>query len=447
MAKLQRLFVSLACVVLVAPALGFVEPEPAERRKSQVVHPRSPVDRAELLDVAGSSPAADAAQDFIERHGGEWSFFVDPRTRRPGLVQGSGVPMIPGRGNSLSNAALEGLPRPDEKVSIVTLEPLVRAFIGANPGLLVPPRGRLELDERTSVIRDDGRLASLYFDWLVDGVRVETANVFVRLNSGNVTQFGAPLVGEIHLDTRPALDADSALDRLMVHTGDAEVYRLREEPELLIQPLGDDQDGIDYRLVWKIVYTIEGRIETWEGRLDAHTGEIVGFRDLNQYARAVGGVYPRTVHDGNESRRAMPLVDVVVGGTEVTSNVAGEFAFGGETVSSGLNGRFFNTSCQGCSEPAQPFRELSIGAGWIDFGLGGQDEIGNGFSTPADRNSFYHLNQIRRLALKWLPDLVWLQTNDLVSNVNISATCNHRRGGRRGLPRVGSRTRRQHASG
>jgi hypothetical protein len=424
MTTLRRLFVLLACAFLFVPALAFVDKDSTERRRTQIVEPRGPVHRSEALDVEGATPLATRAREFVGRHGGEWQFYVDPRTQRAGLVQGSGIPLVPGRGNTLTADALAGLPLSAGKVVIDTLEPLVRTLIDANAELLAPPLGTLILDKRTSVIRDDGRLASLYFDWFVGGVRVEAANVCFRLNSGNVTQFGAPLIGEIDLDTRPTFDAGTALQRLMEHTGDGEVYQLRGQPELLIQPLDDDRDGIDYRLVWRIAYTIEGSIETWEGRLDAHSGEILGFRDTNRYARAVGGVYPRTVYDDNENRRPMPSVDVTVGGTEETSSLAGEFAFGGETVSSGLDGRFFNTSCQGCTSPPQPFRETSIGAGWIDFGLGGQDEIGNGFSTPADRNTFYHLNQIRRLALKWLPDLPWLQTNGLVSNVNISATCN-----------------------
>jgi fibronectin type 3 domain-containing protein len=52
-----------------------------------------------------------------------------------------------------------------------------------------------------------------------------------------------------------------------------------------------------------------------------------------------------------------------------------------------------------------------MGAGTLDFGFGGADNTGNGVSTPADRNAYHHVMQARRMGLKWLPGLSWLDVN------------------------------------
>ena len=167
---------------------------------------------AEKIDPADKTPAGDGARDFLGRHGGQWEFSLDGRTGHPVLVQGSGIPMIPGRGNSLAANVLAGLPMPGGEVTVDTLEPLARGFIEDNASLLLPARGTLELDRTSSAIRRDGALASIYFNWKIDGVPVEGAAVFVRLNSGNLVQFGAPLVGPVSTSTQPALDAQKAIE-------------------------------------------------------------------------------------------------------------------------------------------------------------------------------------------------------------------------------------------
>ena len=229
-------------------------------------------------------------------------FRVDSRTARFDLVQGSGIPLIPGQGNTLGPDVLRGLDLPDGEITLAALEPRIRSLVEANAELLAPSRGMLVLNGDSSQIRLGGRLLSFHFDWWVDGIPVEEAAVFVRVNSGNITQIGAPLVGAIDLDTRPRVGAAEAARRLLDYTGDAEVARMQGEPELLIQSQ-DHAGDLDHRLVWKMTYRLLGRIETWEGRVDAHTGEIVGFRDINAYARVVGGVYPRTIFEDNGNFR------------------------------------------------------------------------------------------------------------------------------------------------
>lgn len=413
--------VLLIGIIVGTPVLALVNPV-EKHDGSRTVEPSRATLNPHRIDPAQKTPAGEQARAFLGRYGGQWEFSLDGRTGRPVLVQGSGIPMIPGRGNSLGHDALAGLPMPDGKITIDTLEPLARGFIEANASLLHPTLGTLELDRTTSSIRRDGGLASIYFTWKIGGVPVEGASVFLRLNSGNVVQFGSPLVGPVTTGTKPTLDEQRAIEALMEHSGDAELYALDGEPELLLQP-EDGPSRLEYRLVWKISYRTYGRFETWEGRVDALTGEIVGFRDTNAYTRVMGGVYPRSVFDQDEVVVPFPTVDLSNDGVAETTDTAGGFSYGGGVVSTGLNGQWFDTTCLSCSSPAQPWIEFDFGAGVLDFGTGGQDGVGNGFSTPADRNTFYHLNQVRRIAKKWLPAFPWLDQS-MVSYVNIDATCN-----------------------
>ncbi len=411
------------CLSLASPAVAFA-PKQEGSRDLLRRDPAGVEVRAESVAAAEPSGAGDAVRSFVRRHGGQWTFSIDRRTERFSLIQGSGIPLIPGSGNDLGPETLVELQPPDGEITLGALQPRVRAFIEANADLLLPTRGELVLDPVSSMIRDRGRLISFNFEWRVDGIPVEGARVFVRINSGNITQAGAPLVGPIDIETRPSLGAGQAEALLLAYSGDAEAARLVGDAQLVIVPV-DGGGGLDHRLQWKIVYRIQGRIETWEGRVDAHSGEVVAFRDVNWYARAVGGVYPRTVFNADETPAPMPLLAVTVGGLSVTTDTAGSYAYEGGALSSGLNGTFFDTNCDTCTNPPQPSVQIDgIGTGRIDFGEGGDDEIGNGRSSAADRNSFFHLNQVRRIARKWLPGLGFLNQTGFTSNVNIQSTCN-----------------------
>ncbi|MDH3785098.1 MAG: hypothetical protein OEV00_07195, partial [Acidobacteriota bacterium] len=412
-----RFWVSCVAIALLAFSAHAVDRPGA--LDPRTIAPVSASAKSERIDPERATPERFAAQQFLDLRGGDWRFDVDPRTGLATLVQGSGIPLIPGTGNTLNGESMTRLAQPDGDIDIAALEPLVREFIDTHPSLLTPRNGRLELDVETSVSRQKGRLHSLYFSWWIGDVPVDEARVFVRINNGNITQFGAPLVGFADVDPEPNLTGLQAKSRLLKWSGDEEIARLKEQPRLTIQPEEDD-DRLTYRLVWIVTYTVPGQIQTWEGRIDAQSGQVVAFRDTNQYGRATGGVYPRTVIDAEVS---VPMPQVSIDGdVSATTDNSGAFSYTGGSISSGLDGPFFSTSCEACSGPSQAFSTVGLGSGRLDFGLGGVDEIANGFSTTAERNAFYHLNQARRVAKKWL-NIGWLDSNITV-NVNIQDTCN-----------------------
>jgi len=409
---------SLAAWAAVWPA----GPDPPVAAVPQRLESRVAVEREQRLDPGEPSAAGLAARAFLARYGGEWEFRVDPRTGIVQFAQGSGIPLARGVQASATGAA----PRGDRAVAagLEELEPLARAFVAEQRALIGPSRGRLVLDSRASLMRYGGRLASIYYRWLVDDVPVEGATVFVRLASGRVTQFGSRFVAPVELDANARIPAAEATRRLLIRSGHGASAVLQGPAELLFQPEDDPAGGLRYRLVWKVRYRTAGAPQTWEGRVDASTGEVVGFLDANLYGRVVGGVYPRSVSRGDETRVPMARVEVQTAEGDVVTDLGGGFAYRGGPASTGLGGRWFEIRCTDCTHPEQPRAEVRLGSGRLDLGLGGADEIGNGFSTPAGRNTFYHLNRVREVALKWLPDLDWLQAPGFVANVNLDYACN-----------------------
>ncbi len=179
-----------------------------------------------------------------------------------------------------------------------------------------------------------------------------------------------------------------------------------------------------YRLVWDVAFRMPDAAPTWTARVDALSGEVLEFFDANQYAgQVVGGIFPRTVSD-QEVLRPFPFTTWTGSGVTGTTDVNGKFTVPPGSVSASvMDGKYFDTSCQGCSNPAQPFASRTAGLGLVSFGTGGTDQNGNGLSSRADRNAFYHLNIVRLVTKKWLVNS-WLDTASFRANVNINSSCN-----------------------
>ena len=52
--------------------------------------------------------------------------------------------------------------------------------------------------------------------------------------------------------------------------------------------------GYGHRLVWTFVFQRPPEDARWEVLVDAHTGEVLAFQDINHYVQrqVTGGVYP-----------------------------------------------------------------------------------------------------------------------------------------------------------
>ncbi|MEM7249239.1 MAG: hypothetical protein AAF533_28250, partial [Acidobacteriota bacterium] len=397
-----------------------------------------------------------AFADFLAAVGGEWVARYDIRTARPTTIYGSGLPTYPGRGNDLKWDELGTEPQ-GRKAHAEWLEAWARNFMEQHPGLFqVPDNVELRRSDNSGTI-GDGKVSFIDLRAYRDGVPVPAAFVTFRWNSGNLVQFGSSLIHDTlaRAATVPEITSDDALEvlevslsELFAFPGEGAAPRITlsevvDAGTLALMPTaeGDHRwysgnlgEGLDYRLVWDVTGLLPGRYESWRARVDARTGELVTLEDSNMYAcpipadpqgRVTGGVFLGPIEDVPESIRPMPYARIN-NGPEFDADYNGLFPLDPMTpASTGLNGQYFDMNCDGCSNPPQVFREV-LGATEIFLGLEGADEVGNGFSTRAERNCYYHLNVVRQLADKHLDpgeDGGLLSVN-MPSNVNIADTCN-----------------------
>ena len=366
-------------------------------------------------------------KSWNQANGGNWTAQYDTLTGRPRRVFGGAVRWIsPGASNA-------------------ELERVAREFIGANVTLLGVGNDRLRFVPEAASASSDGRVRYAVFDYAINGVPVEHARLIFAVNNGNLIYWHSANIADVPAATTPAVSASQALASVLAHAGvSAANATVVHEPTLKLLPRNRAAgELLTYQLAYETAFRLPGGHSTWAAFVDATTGAVIAFGDSNRYAAAcepktsgtgkvTGGVRPAQATDA-EVVRSFPFT--AIDGSSA-SNGNGNFPFTGGTLSSGLNGAYFDTNCVDCvkseSDPQSAFQPfVSSSNGRLAFGAGGRDVVtpgqptiayGNGTSTPADRTAFFHTNVARSIALKWL-DLPWLQSKVGV-NVNINDVCN-----------------------
>lgn len=436
------LVASLLLAALPAPAIQPYQPDPATEATRRTPARSFHDDALDVTPSLGLDAARDAALQarlagFTQQHGTEWELRWDTRGDRPNVVQGSGVPLIPGRGNTLSPAAF-GL-APDAVPDREQVAREGRRFIDETAELLGTRGLDLRLDEaRSSAFGDGSPRWFLEYAQYHDGVRVEGAFVYLRIAHGNIVQFGAERIGEVALDATPTLTRDAAFAAAWRELGFPAGTRLAETVEagtLAIHPRlpageqpgmafsGARGSGYAHLLAWRYIFRLEGDGATWQVLVDAHDGHVVDARDLTVYADATvtGGIYPTTNTDP-EIVVPFPFTAVTNNGAKVTDS-EGVYDYTGGAATSTLNGRYFRMSdaCGSISLSNNSTGNLDFGSGsGTDCTTPGSGGAGN---THASRSGFYHLTRINEKARSILPDNSWLRTT-VTANMNISQTCN-----------------------
>ena len=170
--------------------------------------------------------------------------------------------------------------------------------------------------------------------------------------------------------------------------------------------------------VWEFSFHREGTVGTWRGRVDAASGELLEFRDMNEYGSATGGAY-RSDRPATEVVLPLPWANVATG---VYTNSAGVFS--GSTGTTTLQGQYvkMTDSCGTISKAADGSGVIALGSGTgtdctIPAGGGG---AGN---THATRTQFYMVNRAKEIGRGWLPSNTWLN-GSLTVRVNLNQTCN-----------------------
>jgi len=393
------------------------------------------------LDVSASLSAIDVSraaslpelQGLFSRHSSQWEIRWDSRNDRANVIQGAGVPLIPGRGNTLTLARI-GV---NGTLTMADVEGRVRGFLSEFPELLKVGGFDLRLRPEGSVhFGDKGELWFVELQQFHKGVPVEGANVYFRINNGNLVQFGAEKVAEVRLNNViPKINRTLALQAALVAGGFAvsELAELVRAGDLKIVPIltagevpgerfaGAAGTGYGHLLVWDLAFRRTGDDATYQAVVDAGSGKVLRFGDANDYATVSGGIYPVTNTD-TEVVRGLPFNNVT-NGTTKTTDAAGVYSYGSGTATSTLNGKYIKIAdvCGSISLAAGSPGNLAFGtSGGTDCTTPGVGGAGN---THAARSGFYHLTNINRKAATFLPTNTWL-AGLLTSNMNINKTCN-----------------------
>ncbi len=438
MRTLAKWGVVAVAVAVLCPsfALAIVPPHETIRAGSFAAFPG--LDVAPTLEIygKGARQAADLAsfQRFFAHHSGEWEVRMDTRSDRPNLIEGVGIPLLPGKGNRLTRDDLK-LSHAGE-LTIQDVESKVRAFLAEFPEVLRVAPGQLRLDETASARAGlDGQFWVIELSQVYKGVPVEGANVFFRINHGNIVQLGAEKIADVRLDTKPRISREAAFAAALgaLGVGLFEKTEIVNAGQLRIYPtlpageapatrfVGTPGKGYRHVLAWKLVFRREGDAATWAAVVDARSGKVLGLQDLNDYAQVTGGIYPTTNTDP-EVVRGLPSANVTNGTVKVT-DAGGNYTYGGGTATSTLNGKYIKMAdnCGSISLSNSSTGDLAFGtSGGTDCTTPGVGGAGN---THATRSGFYHLTNINRKAATFLPTNSWLN-GTLTANMNINNTCN-----------------------
>ncbi len=438
---LKRLSLFAAAAALAVPSFAIepVElPDPSRLFQRAFTSPELDVHPSAEIYALGEA-SLPVLEGFFARHGHEWEVRWDRRSNRANVIQGVGVPMLPGRGNNLTLADLPN--RPTGALQTADVEKLVRGFMGGFPELFAVEGGEFRLNAQAS--GNVGRDKQL---WLIElqqfhgGIPVEGANAYFRINNGNLVQFGTEKVAPVRAATKPRLDQAAAFAAALQAGGFkvSEISRILEPGRLKLLPTltagepqgelftGKPGTGYNHRLVWEVSFQRHGDAATWRAWVNARTGRVLDLIDTNYYATVNGGIYPETNTDA-EVVRGFPFNNVT-NGTTKTTDASGVYSYGSGTATSTLNGKYIRIAdnCGSISLSNSTTGNLAFGtSGGIDCTTPGVGGAGN---THAARSGFYHLTNINRKAAGFLPTNTWL-SGVLTANMNINLTCNAYWGG------------------
>ncbi|HET9226481.1 MAG TPA: hypothetical protein VFR31_07420 [Thermoanaerobaculia bacterium] len=371
---------------------------------------------------------------FLSENSSQWEIRWDTRSDRPHLVQGAGVPMLPGRGNTLTRSRV-GFAA-DGPVRVSDVERVVRAFMADYPEMFNVDQASLRLNPGSTVnVGENGEIWLVEFQQFHKGVPVEGATAFFRINNGNLIQFGTDKIADVRISTTPRVGREGAFAATLeaMGAGVSEIGEIVNAGQLKLLPMltagerpaeawrGAAGAGYRHALVWEIAFRRTGDETTFQAWVDARSGKLLQLVDLNRYAQVTGSIYPTTNTD--------PLTNVgfpftnVTNGTAKITDAAGNYTYSGGTATATLNGRYIRITdnCGAISLSDSSTGNLAFGtSGGTDCTTPGVGGAGN---THSARSGYYHLTNINRKAATFHPANTWLN-GTLTSNMNINNTCN-----------------------
>lgn len=438
--RLEALLVTAALLVS-TPAVAIQPPVDAAKESPKVaLFERSFVAAEPSVAIPGRDDLARtrAGRDlrrFLARHPGPWEARWDLRGDRPHLIQGAGVPLLPGRGNRLTRGEL-GLPE-EGPLRLADVEARLRELLDELPELFRVPPEELVLDPASSVnASPDEQIWLIELRQVHDGVPVEGASVFFRINQGNIIQLGAEKIADVRIGVTPEIDPETAFEAAL-RTAGIEISEVVERPRpaaLKIYPVAPPGEGAAERyqglpghgyrhlLVWEVSFRRAGDPATYQAVVDAVTAEVLQLVDTNSHARVTGGILPKSPLDPEEVR-GLPFILVETESGSRTTDLDGNYSYPGGLVASTLTGSHIRVVDFCGSRLLEDNTTGDLAFGISSGGDCNIPGVGGAGNTRASRTAHYHLTRAHSKALSYLPSNTWL--NGLLTvNVNINNTCN-----------------------
>ena len=370
--------------------------------------------------------------------------FIDPRSGAATNLIGA-FPLLPGDG--VGNAVGFGelsvqVGRAVSAVDAQVVADAVRGFVNDHRRLLAIDTTQLGATRADQI---SANLWQISIPQTYHGIRVRDARLAASISHGNLVVLGTEVWGNVRgLNPNPSVTGADALVKGFTYAGGRSVMdEILRQPALEILPTAPRQHqrgegfggpvgaGYGHRLVWTYIFRRPPEDEAWEVIVDAHSGEVLAFQDVNHYIQqqVTGGVYPLTSTEicpnaatcgSLQSGWPMPYTDTGLASPNNFTNSAGIFDSAGGTVTTTLTGRYVDIvdTCGAIS---------NSGTGSLDLGgINGNHDctaVGSLGNTSSSRSAFYEVNKLAEQARGWLPSNLWLQ-NRLTTNVNLNNTCN-----------------------
>ena len=220
---------------------------------------------------------------FRSEHGAAWKFTIDEKRGLPTLISGGAIPFIPGHANDIVWA--EAVPGcfGNRCIPVDHVEGLAREFVDryseifgvSSTNLVVDPAGSRPVGNHIYLLN---------FGYEVDGVPVNRAALYFRINSGNLLQVASQNIAPVTIDTTPSIDRQTGWTVVQDYLGPfgsaADVVNDRGSLHLVpVTPKNVDADdfagplgsGFTYKLAWRYAFDRPGVIGSWGAGVDAHT--------------------------------------------------------------------------------------------------------------------------------------------------------------------------------
>lgn len=452
---------ALTTLVLAVPATAFDVPKENELRVQEFQKEDLKISLGFLSDTdlaaAGKASVVGPLEQLNVLPG---NAFIDPRSGRYATLITT-TAMVPGAGNSLdwNSFAVSGEPTVAEEQTAAANA--FKQWLSANSSAL-----RLNMDELTpirSTAYVHSEVIHLNAQRIVNGVPVKDAMLQGVINNGNLVLFGLTKWGDVTISSEPNVDRATAEQRIASFLGNAKAPKWHSASlNYVPTAVGADPmtvsigQGYSHRLAWVLTSKSFDRGE-WEALVDAHTGEVISFKDHATYLDE-GGIHAHEGHNhadegGIHAKAGGPTARTVVGDVFPVSNdgvgpdgvlVSSPMPFlnlttgpgaslqtnsGGDTLScissslsTDLTGPYTvvqdNCGTVNESSSTNPF-DLG-GAAGTDCTIPAGASSGN---TNASRSGFYEINRLMEIGRSYLPNNTFLQS-PLNIEMNISQTCN-----------------------